>query len=87
MDFVGMVFAACGSLDSMRGVETQATSGLDNVRFVPIPDRRRTPDRRALWRGGRRSTDRVERGETVVESDPLTQPLTRIWRWLSSWMV
>jgi hypothetical protein len=83
MDLVGVVFTACGSSEDVRAVDAHAAPGPDDVRLVPIPDRRRIPERRALWRGGRRSTDRAEGGEAVAEARPLTQQLTGIWRWFS----
>jgi hypothetical protein len=45
----------------MYGMKHIVSNVNDIPAFPPAMDRRRTPDRRAVWRGGRRDSDWVNR--------------------------
>lgn len=46
----------------------------------PLLDRRRTPDRRKVWRGGRRDSDWVNRPPDALARFQREQTLRTLWR-------
>jgi len=61
------------------------TIELSDVPAFVFVDRRRTPDRRTVWRGGRRDSDwTINRPQGVLALEPDTQRVNVLRRWFSS---
>lgn len=76
-------------LPILPDMEPARTSAFEDLPVV-VRDRRRLPDRRAGWRGGRRDTDWTARPPgTLDRFNPPSPRRTGVWRWLSlsSWSV
>lgn len=62
---------------------TPITSDVDDIPMAPPPlERRRTPDRRQVWRGGRRDNDWLERPPGALAR--LEKSQRRHTRWLKA---
>ena len=61
------------------------TIELSDVPPFVLADRRRTPDRRTVWRGGRRDSDwTINRPQGVLALESDTQRVNVLRRWFSS---